>query len=126
MDIRKSQRLSQFLSVISDMVQYSDIGKYMVGSGMISSDEHEFLQRKLEIQDNSCVMNELLTMVNLRYMVVLNIQLFCLQLNTYILININSNYSADEHCYVKYERIFDKIELQARRIRYFPGNFTEN
>lgn len=67
MEIKKSQRLSQFLGVISDMVQYIDIGMDMVNFGTISASENDRLHKKLEKEGNINVMNELLTIINLRY-----------------------------------------------------------
>lgn len=66
MDIIKSQRLSQYLGLISDLVQYEDIGAHMVEGGTLPPHEHAYLQEKLVKEGNASAMNEFLTMVNLR------------------------------------------------------------
>ncbi|ODN01904.1 hypothetical protein Ocin01_04783 [Orchesella cincta] len=66
MDIQKAQRLSRYLGVISDMVEYRDISSSLINSGMLTQDENQTLLRKLELQGNVIVMQELLTIVNLR------------------------------------------------------------
>lgn len=66
MDIRKSQRLSQYLGLVSDQVEYVEINKFMLESGVLSAKEDYQLLIRLRAEGNASAMNELLTIVNLR------------------------------------------------------------